>query len=710
MSVIRQFNVVGQMRWDGPHWKSIESSICGDFDVLGGQVLGGESPLVVKGFTLTTTGVLLATDLILNTAGSIAIHYRASESGSVFNVPADRATEQLNSTNPRVQGSFVPSQVNYVGVDFIRETDDSTSDLTMFMDATTEQEIPKVVPLARTIDYRIIVSTVDFSATPGICPVAKVTTNAGNEVVTVEDARNLFFRLGTGSSNPNRFNAFSWSGGRKENVSSGDLFAGGDKIIDSLKSAFDALATRVWEVGGGEYWYSPTADRNLRQIQTGTPFVSNGEFFEWDGTHAHWKGLRVLFDNSTGDVNAVADQTANSAGLTDLVDGDCLYVDLDRTQDRTGGSALVALKAPLITLGPGSPPGSRLVLAWRFGADLYVRNQSFKVGSSFKLATTAASGTVKVTANDADPIVPLLEPISEAIVAGGLSRLGSTASGSIMTAGDLRIGLGNVEGDENIHLFTDGGAFQTLIQGAGAWTASAKAAATIESQASAADGKNRVINEIGRSTIGGVVRNVRFTETDGAQGLAPVTQHPKTPAPTSSDPARYKTFARPNRWWRADCEVTDFGGSLPAHTAAGAGVGKTLTGNANGALTVDSVLLVLNDRVLHMVSGVADHADNGIYTLTQQGTGGQPFILTRAIDADSADEFVENMSCRVTAGSWGGTQWMASTIGPYVVDTTAVAFVALPNILTRDQECRMWHDGQITVVAESTTSYTPTIP
>jgi hypothetical protein len=68
--------------------------------------------------------------------------------------------------------------------------------------------------------------------------------------------------------------------------------------------------------------------------------------------------------------------------------------------------------------------------------------------------------------------------------------------------------------------------------------------------------------------------------------------------------------------------------ALPACTAAGAGIGKTLTGNAVGVLTVDGAAVVLGDLVL--VNNQAATGDNGVYLCTTAGTAGVAFVLTRA--------------------------------------------------------------------------------
>lgn len=113
--------------------------------------------------------------------------------------------------------------------------------------------------------------------------------------------------------------------------------------------------------------------------------------------------------------------------------------------------------------------------------------------------------------------------------------------------------------------------------------------------------------------------------------------------------------------------------ALPAVTAAGSGVGKTLTADAVGVLTVDGVATVLNDRIL--VKNQVAGADNGLYKVTTEGTAGVAFVLTRTTDADANTEvtaglytFTEEGTANADAG------FVLSTNNPITVDTTALTF------------------------------------
>ena len=113
--------------------------------------------------------------------------------------------------------------------------------------------------------------------------------------------------------------------------------------------------------------------------------------------------------------------------------------------------------------------------------------------------------------------------------------------------------------------------------------------------------------------------------------------------------------------------------ALPACTAGGSGVGKTLIMNAVGILTIDGIATVLNDRIL--VKNQAVGSDNGIYEVTTEGTTSIAAILTRATDADQAAEVTAGMFTFAEKGSVNGDKGFAlTTDDPITIDTTALAF------------------------------------
>ena len=117
--------------------------------------------------------------------------------------------------------------------------------------------------------------------------------------------------------------------------------------------------------------------------------------------------------------------------------------------------------------------------------------------------------------------------------------------------------------------------------------------------------------------------------------------------------------------------------ALPAYTASGAGVGKTLTATANGALSVDGVAVAATDRVLVKDEGSGTSVHNGFYVVTQTGDGSNPYILTRSTDFDGSpsNEVTSGAAVFVEQGSTNADQgYTLITEDPITVDTTPLTF------------------------------------
>ena len=106
-----------------------------------------------------------------------------------------------------------------------------------------------------------------------------------------------------------------------------------------------------------------------------------------------------------------------------------------------------------------------------------------------------------------------------------------------------------------------------------------------------------------------------------------------------------------------------------------AGVGATLTADANGALAaVDGVTLLATERVL--IQDQASALQNGIYVVTTVGDAGTPFVLTRAGDMDGSPAseipgafvFVEEGTVNADNG------FVCTTNAPVTMGTTAINF------------------------------------
>ena len=108
-----------------------------------------------------------------------------------------------------------------------------------------------------------------------------------------------------------------------------------------------------------------------------------------------------------------------------------------------------------------------------------------------------------------------------------------------------------------------------------------------------------------------------------------------------------------------------------------AGVGATLTGNAVGALTVDSNVVVVAQRIL--VKNEVAGANNGVYVVTTVGNGSTAYVLTRATDFNTSGSGSNQVGpgdyVYVTSGTANAnTAWVQQTQLPIVIGTTALVF------------------------------------
>jgi len=117
--------------------------------------------------------------------------------------------------------------------------------------------------------------------------------------------------------------------------------------------------------------------------------------------------------------------------------------------------------------------------------------------------------------------------------------------------------------------------------------------------------------------------------------------------------------------------------ALPTNTYnnGASGVGATLTAVVNGALTVDSNVVTVGQRIL--VKNEVASANNGCYVVTQVGTVGTPYILTRATDFNTAaaGNIANNAYFFITAGTVNaGDSYVLSQTAAITVGTTALPF------------------------------------
>lgn len=110
--------------------------------------------------------------------------------------------------------------------------------------------------------------------------------------------------------------------------------------------------------------------------------------------------------------------------------------------------------------------------------------------------------------------------------------------------------------------------------------------------------------------------------------------------------------------------------ALPTYTGTG-----TLTATVNGALTVDGVTpLTAGDRVL--VKDEATTARNGIYTVSAPGSVGTPWVLARAIDANTAALLPQGFIVAAYDGTANAKTIFMETAKVVTIEVSPVVFAA----------------------------------
>lgn len=128
-------------------------------------------------------------------------------------------------------------------------------------------------------------------------------------------------------------------------------------------------------------------------------------------------------------------------------------------------------------------------------------------------------------------------------------------------------------------------------------------------------------------------------------------------------------------------EITNLtnGSGLTQSSRANSGVGATLTNSGTqAALSIDGVALTAGNRVL--VSEQVNQAQNGIYVVSNAGSGSSNWVLTRATDAD---KYIPNSTQGIGYGDFffvqsgdlgAGKSYVMNSLGVIIIGTDAIDF------------------------------------
>lgn len=357
-----------------------------------------------------------------------------------------------------------------------------------------------------------------------------------------------------------------------------------------------------------------------------------------------WCGADGLYVGPVG----AAGQLLQSTGIGEYTWVDASTLVVARADDLSGGAAnqIAYQTSPNNTSFIPAPTVAGYLLKWN--------------GSSFEWGTIAGAGTV--TSVDASGGTTGMTFTGGPITSGGTL----TMSGTLVVANGgtgVTSLTGYVKGTGSSPLTASSTIPNTDITGLGTMSTQDASAVAITGGA------------INAATIGGT------TPAAGTFTSVAMTSGTITSVPVSGNDIVNKTYAdsiSAGLNFHQSCRLAT-AAALPSCTYNNgtSGVGATLTATANGALSVDGTAVVATNRIL--VKNQVNQAQNGVYVVTQTGSAGAPFILTRATDYNTAGSGVNQIDAGdfflITAGATlANTSWVQQTPLPITVGTTAIVF------------------------------------
>jgi hypothetical protein len=338
-------------RLDLPDLLSIDSFVAADFKYLV-QSMVGSNPFILKGFDVIQPQDSIGTQSISIRVADSVVWAPTEAAGSFF-----FGLEEGNAFALPLVPELRKNATNYVYVSF--DTTDTARDSRAFWDPDQNGgeggEFSQDVNTQTAMQVAVNVSVSGFPEDS--IPVCIVQVGA-NVIESIEDARDLMFRLGTGGSNPDPFHNFQFpelpsaANARLEPsttmTSSLDPnpFQGGDKNFTTLKEWMDVVMTKIKELSGTAYWYqgfpSTPSNKNIFLDALGSTLKSKGEWIH-DSSIAgrvtwtediQWKSL---LDPRTIVFRDNADPVVN----LDIPEGNVGYFQLLREVDINGGNNTV---------------------------------------------------------------------------------------------------------------------------------------------------------------------------------------------------------------------------------------------------------------------------------------------------------------------------------------------------------------------------------
>ena len=269
MAVLGRLLVSSAERLDLPDFLSIDSYTQGDFKYLMKSFVGDSKPYVLKGFEVINPQNAIGTQNISIKVSESVMYYPGSAAGPFF-----YGLEEGNLQAAPLVPELRKNSTNYVYL--VLATADAAKDTRAFWDPDKNGgeggEFTQDVNTQTLLSVQVNVSVSSFPE--NTVPVCKVVVGP-NFIESIEDARDLMFRLATGGLVPNPLARYSFrqdptsAYARKEpntkmtSALDPNPFFGGDKNIQTLKEWMDVVMTKFAELGGTTYWYEDVGAFNI---------------------------------------------------------------------------------------------------------------------------------------------------------------------------------------------------------------------------------------------------------------------------------------------------------------------------------------------------------------------------------------------------------------------------------------------------------------
>ena len=400
MAILSRVNYLSQQRLDLQHVIANDSFNAFDLRAFSYVLNGLEKNYVVRGLEVIALNGFTVTVKISN---CIILFPLDNEASFFYGLPD--AVDEIINVPPSTEKVFLEG--------YLERVTETPVTGAFFDPSNTNDQNPAGQEFNASVDFQSIVklqlryNTEGFSV--DAIPIAIFRTDSTN-VVDISDARDLFFRLGSGGALPSPYKKYSWSPTRVENALPGSSIylnqftpqnpyyyqdangAINDKALTNMKDWMDAVMTLIAEMKGSASWYTPIAGKTIPNLlflnPNATSFVpsTDGRSLTWEinGVNGYLKSRSIgavpadplTLAMNYGPIkwqiggsftNAFTNRTYTNKDFTaNIPDNAAFFIKLDREKIPTESSGN-SVKWGVETLLIPSPPAQNLTVSGQEG-------------------------------------------------------------------------------------------------------------------------------------------------------------------------------------------------------------------------------------------------------------------------------------------------------------------------------------------------------